>query len=148
LLRANILVNFFVKFIFKKKVNLKYKAMKKKTLMVISGLLLATTVSFAQQRQQRSPEEQAKMRVEHLDKLLTLNQVQKDSIYNLTLSHAQQRAAIKSDGGDRKANMEKFKQLQEAQATKIKSWLTPDQVKLFDEQQEKMKDRMKKRSEN
>lgn len=122
--------------------------MKKKTLMVISGLLLATTVSFAQQRQQRSPEEQAKMRVEHLDKLLTLNQVQKDSIYNLTLSHAQQRAAIKSDGGDRKANMEKFKQLQEAQATKIKSWLTPDQVKLFDEQQEKMKERMKKRSEN
>lgn len=122
--------------------------MKKKTLMVISGLLLATTVSFAQQRQQRSPEEQAKMRVEHLDKLLTLNQVQKDSIYNLTLSHAQQRAAIKSDGGDHKANMEKFKQLQEAQATKIKSWLTPDQVKLFDEQQEKMKDRMKKRSEN
>ncbi|OOG18260.1 hypothetical protein BWD42_13450 [Sphingobacterium sp. CZ-UAM] len=122
--------------------------MKKKTLMVISGLLLATTVSFAQQRQQRSPEEQAKMRVEHLDKLLTLNQVQKDSIYNLTLSQAQQRAAIKSDGGDRKANMEKFKQLQEAQATKIKSWLTPDQVKLFDEQQEKMKERMKKRSEN
>ncbi|WP_343562782.1 hypothetical protein [Sphingobacterium sp.] len=122
--------------------------MKKKTLMVISGLLLATTVSFAQQRQQRSPEEQAKMRVEHLDKLLTLNQVQKDSIYNLTLSQAQQRAAIKSDGGDRKANMEKFKQLQEAQATKIKSWLTPDQIKLFDEQQEKMKERMKKRSEN
>ncbi|MGE8291941.1 MAG: hypothetical protein ACN6ON_09680 [Sphingobacterium sp.] len=122
--------------------------MKKKTLMVISGLLLVTTVAFAQQRQQRSPEEQAKMRVEHLDKLLTLNQVQKDSIYNLTLSQAQQRAAIKSDGGDRKANMEKYKQLQEAQATKIKSWLTPDQVKLFDEQQEKMKDRMKKRSEN
>ncbi|GAA4176195.1 MULTISPECIES: hypothetical protein [Sphingobacterium] len=122
--------------------------MKKKTLMVISGLLLATTVAFAQQRQQRSPEDQAKMRVEHLDKLLTLNQVQKDSIYNLTLSQAQQRAEIKSDGGDRKANMEKFKQLQEAQATKIKSWLNPDQVKLFDEQQEKMKDRMKKRSEN
>ncbi|MGE8242828.1 hypothetical protein D3C87_632020 [compost metagenome] len=122
--------------------------MKKKTLMVISGLLLVTTVAFAQQRQQRSPEDQAKMRVEHLDKLLTLNQVQKDSIYNLTLGQAQQRAAIKSDGGDRKANMEKYKQLQEAQATKIKSWLTPDQVKLFDEQQEKMKDRMKKRSEN
>jgi len=148
LLNANILANFFVKFIFKRKANLKYKAMKKKTLMVISGLLLATTVAFAQQRQQRSPEEQAKMRVEHLDKLLTLNQVQKDSIYNLTLSQAQQRATMKNDGGDRKANMEKFKQLQEAQATKIKSWLTPDQIKLFDEQQEKMKDRMSKRSSN
>lgn len=122
--------------------------MKKKTLMVISGLFLATTVAFAQQRQQRSPEEQAKMRLEHLDKLLTLNQVQKDSIYNLTLANAQQRATLKNDGGDRKANMEKFKQLQEAQATKIKSWLTPDQVKLFDEQQEKMKDRMSKRSAN
>ncbi|MDR2271570.1 MAG: hypothetical protein LBF27_11760 [Sphingobacterium sp.] len=122
--------------------------MKKKTLMVISSLLLATTVAFAQQRQQRSPEEQAKMRVEHLDKLLTLNQVQKDSIYNLTLSQAQQRATLKNEGGDRKANMEKFKQLQEVQATKIKSWLTPEQVKLFDEQQEKMKDRMSKRSAN
>ncbi|CAM3812188.1 hypothetical protein [Sphingobacterium prati] len=122
--------------------------MKKKTLMVISSLFLATTVAFAQQRQQRSPEEQAKMRVEHLDKLLTLNQVQKDSIYNLTLANAQQRATLKNDGGDRKANMEKIKQLQEAQATKIKSWLTPDQVKLFDEQQEKMRDRMSKRSAN
>ena len=122
--------------------------MKKKTLMVISSLFLATTVAFAQQRQQRSPEEQAKMRVEHLDKLLTLNQVQKDSIYNLTLANAQQRATLKNDGGDRKANMEKFKQLQEAQATKIKSWLTPDQVKLFDEQQETMRDRMSKRSAN
>jgi len=44
--------------------------------------------------------------------------------------------------------MEKFKQLQEIQTTKIKSWLTPDQAKLFDEQQEKMKERMSKRSDN
>ncbi len=84
----------------------------------------------------------------HLDKLLSLNQTQKDSIYNLTLSQAQQRAALRNDGGDRKASMEKFKQLQEIQTTKIKSWLTPDQAKLFDEQQEKMKERMSKRSDN
>ncbi|WP_293955890.1 MULTISPECIES: hypothetical protein [unclassified Sphingobacterium] len=120
--------------------------MKKKILMAVACLFLsATGVVFAQQRQQRSPEEQAKMRVEHLDKLLSLNQTQKDSIYNLTLSQAQQRATLRNDGGDRKANMEKFKQLQEMQAAKIKSWLTPEQVKLFDEQQEKMKERMSKR---
>ncbi len=88
------------------------------------------------------------MRVDRLDKLLSLNQVQKDSIYNLTLSQAQQRDALRGDGGDRKANMEKFKQLQEVQTSKIKSWLTPEQAKLFDEQQEKMKERMSKRSDN
>jgi len=44
--------------------------------------------------------------------------------------------------------MEKFKQLQEVQTSKIKSWLTPEQAKLFDEQQEKMKERMSKRSDN
>jgi DNA gyrase/topoisomerase IV subunit A len=120
--------------------------MKKKILMAVACLFLSATGVFAQQRQQRSPEEQAKMRVEHLDKLLSLNQTQKDSIYNLTLSQAQQRAALRNDGGDRKASMEKFKQLQEIQTTKIKSWLTPDQAKLFDEQQEKMKERMSKRS--
>lgn len=122
--------------------------MKKKTLMVVSSLMLATTVAFAQQHQIRSPDEQAKMRVEHLDKLLTLNQMQKDSIYNLTLSQAKERLLIKNDGGDRKTNMDKFKQLQEAQAIKIRAWLTPDQVKLFDEQQQKMKDKMSKRNKN
>lgn len=122
--------------------------MKKKTLMVLSSLLLVTTVAFAQQHQTRSPEEQAKMRVEHLDKLLTLNQMQKDSIYNLTLNQAKERLLIKDDGGDRKANRDKFKQLQEAQAIKIRAWLTPDQVKLFDEQQKKMKDKMSKRNKN
>mgnify|MGYP004703434161 CR=1 FL=1 len=122
--------------------------MKKKILMAATCLVLSATGVFAQQRQQRSPEEQAKVRVENLDKLLTLNQTQKDSIYNLTLNQAQQRTTLRNNGGDRKANMEKFKQLQEIQATKIKSWLTPEQAKLFDEQQEKMKDRMSKRSGN
>ncbi|WP_312789738.1 hypothetical protein [Sphingobacterium sp.] len=122
--------------------------MKKKILMAAACLVLSATGVFAQQRQQRSPEEQAKVRVENLDKLLTLNQTQKDSIYNLTLNQAQQRTTLRNNGGDRKANMEKFKQLQEIQATKIKSWLTPEQAKLFDEQQEKMKDRMSKRSGN
>ena len=122
--------------------------MKKKILMAAACLVLSATGVFAQQRQQRSPEEQAKVRVESLDKLLTLNQTQKDSIYNLTLNQAQQRTTLRNNGGDRKANMEKFKQLQEIQATKIKSWLTPEQAKLFDEQQEKMKDRMSKRSGN
>jgi hypothetical protein len=122
--------------------------MKKKILMAVACLFLSATGVFAQQRQQRSPEEQAKMRVEHLDKLLSLNQTQKDSIYNLTLSQAQQRAALRNDGGDRKASMEKFKQLQEIQTTKIKSWLTPDQAMLFAEQLDKWKERMSKRSDH
>jgi len=128
--------------------DINYIKMKKKILMAAACLMLSATGVFAQQRQQRSPEEQAKMRVDRLDKLLSLNQVQKDSIYNLTLSQAQQRDALRGDGGDRKANMEKFKQLQEVQTSKIKSWLTPEQAKLFDEQQEKMKERMSKRSDN
>lgn len=122
--------------------------MKKTILTVLGSLLLMTTATYAQQREQRSLEEQAKHRVERLDKLLTLNQTQKDSIYNLTLEQAKQRASSKKDGGDRKANMERFRQMQEAQAIKIKSWLTPEQIKLFDEQQEKMRDRMSKRSGN
>lgn len=128
--------------------DINYTKMKKKILMAVACLLLSATGVFAQQRQQRSPEEQAKMRVEHLDKLLSLNQTQKDSIYNITLTQAQQRAALRNDGGDRKANMEKFKQLQEIQTAKIKSWLSPEQGKLFDEQQEKIKERMSKRSDN
>jgi|GEM_PF-185639 hypothetical protein len=128
--------------------DINYIKMKKKILMAAACLMLSVTGVFAQQRQQRSPEEQAKMRVDRLDKLLSLNQVQKDSIYNLTLSQAQQRDALRGDAGDRKANMEKFKQLQEVQTSKIKSWLTPQQAKLFDEQQEKMKERMSKRSDN
>jgi len=66
--------------------DINYIKMKKKILMAAACLMLSATGVFAQQRQQRSPEEQAKMRVDRLDKLLSLNQVQKDSIYNLTLS--------------------------------------------------------------
>jgi periplasmic protein CpxP/Spy len=120
--------------------------MKKKILMALSVLLSTATATVAQQRPQQSHEEQAKKRVEHLDKLLTLNQTQKDSIYTLSLNAAVQRAAWKAEGADRKANMEKFRQLQEVQAAKIKSWLTQEQVKLFDEQQEKMKAKISKKS--
>ncbi|MDM1296059.1 hypothetical protein HX021_17355 [Sphingobacterium sp. N143] len=127
--------------------------MKKKMLMAIAYLLLVSSWGIAQQKvtgttPKHSPEEQAKMRVERLDKLLTLNQTQKDSIYNLVLAHAQQRTTLKNEGGNRKANIEKFRQQREAQTAKIKSWLSPEQARLFEEQQEKMKSRMPKHTEN
>ena len=106
----------------------------KKILFAIAALMVST-MSFAQgfgggfgggQGMNMNPEDMAKRQADRLKEQLELNQVQYDSIYNYYVANAKEQAA-------RREQMQKQRAAQEA---KIKSFLTDDQKKKYDEIQE------------
>jgi len=109
---------------------------------MITIMALVLSISFANaqqggQRQQRSPEEMAKMQTERLTKELNLSQSQQDSIHKhiLASSTEQQKLfkdnAVKSDNRD--AYVKSFQALREKQTAKIKTFLNEEQIKKYDE---------------
>ncbi len=92
------------------------------------------------------PEDMAKRQADRLKEQLELTQVQYDSIYNYYLASSKEQAArreqMQNGGGqmpaegDMQAMMEQMQKQRQAQEAKIKSFLTDDQKKKYDEAQE------------
>lgn len=110
--------------------------MKKSIGILIAGLL-TIGLSQAQERgnrQNRSDEEIAKIQVERLTEQLSLNKNQQDSIYKYTLlTTKEQKQLLQSSNGSREANFEKSNALREGSSIKIKSFLTTEQAKKYEE---------------
>lgn len=103
--------------------------------LLIAGLLTIGT-SNAQDgaRQNRTAEEMAKMQVERLTEQLTLNKSQQDSVYKyVLLASKEQKKVMKNAGDDREAAFEKMGKMRAENSTKIKTFLTADQVKKYEE---------------
>ena len=125
----------------------------KKILFAIAALMVST-MSFAQgfggfgggQGMSFEPEDMAKRQADRLKEQLELTQVQYDSIYNYYLASSKEQAArreqMQNGGGqmpaegDMQAMMEQMQKQRQAQEAKIKSFLTDDQKKKYDEAQE------------
>jgi len=117
------------------------------------ALCLGITLSMAQDRPQRgempSPEERAKKMIEHLDKELKLTQEQKDSITVWNVGFAkEQQELFKNESESREEKMEKMKTIREAQSTKIKSILTPEQITKYEEMSKRMQERKPVKNNN
>lgn len=111
-----------------------------KNLITILALVLGIGLANAQEkdiRQQRSPEEMAKMQTERLTKELKLTKPQQDSIHKYVLASSveQQKLfkenALKSDNPE--ANRKKMQAIREKQTQKVKSFLNEEQNKKYDE---------------
>jgi len=122
----------------------------KKILFAIAALMVST-MSFAQgfgggfgggQGMNMNPEDMAKRQADRLQEQLELTKVQYDSIYNMYLANSKEQAARREqmqNGGeqpDMQAMMEQMQKQREAQEAKLKSFLTDDQKKKYDEIQE------------
>ena len=109
----------------------------KNLLSLFFAMALTVGMSFAQERgsrQNRTPEEMAKMQVERLTEQLTLNKTQQDSVYKYALQASkEQRELMQNAGDDRQAAFQKMQGLREANEKKIKSFLTADQVAKYEE---------------
>lgn len=104
--------------------------------LAIAGIL-TIGISNAQERgprQNRTPEEMAKMQVERLTEQLALSKTQQDSVYKYSLlASKDQRKLMETAGDNREAAFEKMRAVREENSKKIKSFLTEDQVKKYDE---------------
>ncbi len=108
-----------------------------KNLITILALVLTIGFANAQQggpRQQRNPEEMAKMQIERLTKELNLSQSQQDSIHkHILVFSAEQQKVFREAGDNREEAMKSFQAIRDKQSAKIKTFLNEEQIKKYDE---------------
>lgn len=110
--------------------------MKKLLSLVAAGILLVGIANAQERgsRQNRSPEELAKMQVERLTTHLSLDKNQQDSIYKYALiAGKEQRQLMEAAGDNREAALEKIRSKRADNEKIIKSFLTDDQQKKYEE---------------
>ncbi|MBE8721446.1 hypothetical protein C4F40_12010 [Sphingobacterium sp. Ka21] len=123
----------------------------KNLMLVLVAIFLSASAAIAQERgnrqgpgQNRTPEERAKAEVERLNTALSLDQSQRDSIYTYSLQQSTAQQALFQQGdGDRDKRIEKMRSFREKYDTKLKSILTEEQIKKYEEIQ---KERSQRRS--
>lgn len=108
-----------------------------KSLITTLALVLSLGLANAQEggpRQQRSPEDMAKMQSERLTKELSLSPSQQDSIHKHILAYSIEQQKIFKDAGDNREDaMKSMQALRQQQAEKIKSFLNEEQIRKYDE---------------
>jgi len=131
----------------------------KKNLLLIALLAVTISLSQAQQRPQRNPEEMAKRNLEMLDKRLSLTADQKAKISGILLSQSKAIDSLRSIARAQSAPQSvrgKMQSLLQENQQKIKEVLTDEQRKSYEtvitEQQNRMRDggqrRVRERSAN
>ena len=116
--------------------------------LIICLLVGISWSTFAQERagrgnfQNLSAEERAKSTVERLTKELSLEKAQQDSIYVLSLEQANSdKAAFDSANGDREKIRSVMQQNRAAYNSKVKKFLTAEQIKKYDKLEEERSSR-------
>ncbi|MFI3248443.1 MAG: DUF4890 domain-containing protein [Rikenellaceae bacterium] len=110
--------------------------------IVFAALALVAVITVTAQpqgggRPQGTPEEMAKMMVERMSEELDLTKDQQTQIYDINVKFAEERKA----GGDSRPSREEMEASREKMSAQIKSVLTEDQAKKYDEMEAKMRER-------
>lgn len=114
----------------------------KTVLTLLIATICSISISVAQEngtRQNRTPEERAKMQVERLTKELELNKTQQDSIYNYFVQSGKT-----FQGQQKDINREKMQAAMQERNKKIKSFLTEKQSAQYEELQKNRRNRTSK----
>lgn len=119
----------------------------KKTFLLIALFTAILSVSKAQPRQQRTPEEMAQRNVEMLEKRLNLTADQKAKVYSTILSQYKTMDSLRTAGrnsdADRQEMFSKMRAMQEENDKKISALLTDDQKKTYEEWVKERQSRMR-----
>lgn len=115
----------------------------KKLVLIFIVTIFAGSTLFAQGRQLRSPEDIAKIQTKNLVEKLELTKAQEDSVYQIYLKSAETMRAQRGnkDGGDREQRRAAFQKAQEQVNKDIKTVLTDDQKKKYDQLAKEMQSR-------
>lgn len=113
---------------------------------MLGVLMLSATLTFAQQGQNRTPEERAQRQTEQLTKQLSLSADQTTKVQALSLERAKKMEELRA-GGER-PDREKLQALQTDFDTKLKPVLTADQWTQYEKFREEQRERMRNRGGN
>ena len=115
-----------------------------KKLFVVGIMLIATvTLVSAQQFQQMSAEERAKVQTERMEKLLTLTADQKTKIQEIDLELSKEMSNLmQNNQGDRDAIRSAMEKIDKIRDEKYKAFLSADQFKKYlEDKEQRLKER-------
>ncbi len=113
----------------------------KRVLTLLAAVAFVVSTATAQPpREQRTPEERARMLTDRLTQRLDLGQAQQDSVYAINLRLAKQNQQLAADA-TREQRMEAFRKQQDTRNTQIKAVLTPQQQAEYDKMVQEMQQR-------
>lgn len=113
-----------------------------KLAMLVTAMFLGiTTVAQAQDQGRGNRPNMSAMML----KDITLSPAQQAKVDSINAKYRDQMMALRNEGGDREAMMQKRRDLMEKQRDEIKAVLTDDQKKVFDKNVEDMRANMQNR---
>ena len=113
----------------------------KNTLML--AILFSSSVVFAQQMQQRTPEQKAERQTRWMEKNLAITPEQSKKVYNIILNAAQeQQNANMAQGAEKK---QEKKAIKRDTAAELQQVLSPDQYQRYVAHLQEMKQKAKER---
>ncbi len=113
-------------------------------LTVAVSLLVATLVK-AQGDEKRTPEERAKFQTEWMSRKLDLNETQLSQVEAINLKYAQKNEPVLKSNERKVAKLKKLKSIQNEKDSELKSVLSADQYKTYQELVDEMKEKVKER---
>src|ERR1044071_8366495 len=93
-----------------------------------------------------TPEQRAEKQTAKMQQALQLSDAQKKEVYQLNLQSAQEMQAARKEARDGKK--EKFKAMHERKEARLKSSLSADQSKKYQQMQEERKNKMKQKHDD
>jgi Spy/CpxP family protein refolding chaperone len=114
----------------------------KRGMMLALGLLIMSTVQLRAQQGERTPEERAKHRAEHLTKTLSLNADQSKQVEALLMEEMQKMKEMRANrSAERQANRDAMRKFHEEAEERLKSILTPDQFATYQKRKEEKREK-------
>ncbi len=121
--------------------------MKNLTVHSILVLLLFASGAYAQQNRlsDMSAEERAEFQTQRMKETLDLDSAQVARVSSINLSYARKMDPVIAGSGSRLTKLRAFQQVSAAKEKELQKVLSPEQFRQFKQQQQEMKEQLKKR---
>ncbi|APD08195.1 hypothetical protein UJ101_02697 [Flavobacteriaceae bacterium UJ101] len=113
---------------------------------IVVVLLSFSTIAFAQDR--KLTEEQKEQIKEQYFEKLSLSEEQKPQFEEITNKYALQMKKLKTSGKSKFAKYKEFKSIKSSKDKEVKTLLSSDQYKIYEETQKEIQKKMKEKRKN
>ncbi|HEY0769178.1 MAG TPA: hypothetical protein VGD31_02515 [Sphingobacteriaceae bacterium] len=117
----------------------------KRKLVIITGLLLASVLSFSQSRLTEDEKKEFKQKQEAYQSSLNLNEDQASKMEEINLAYFEGLKSLKSSNESKLSKYKKLKSLNTERDSKARALLNDEQYKIYKEHQKEMKEEFREK---
>ena len=114
--------------------------------LILAVLLFAGNASAQQNRlNETSAEERAQLQTQRMKETLKLDSLQLAQVTSINLSYARKMDPVIAGSGSRLSKLRAYQQINASKEKELQQVLNPDQFKQFKQQQQQIREQLKKR---